>query len=88
MSRKEPARQRRKSISILNWMGTLVLCAIPGVNIIALILIAALAKSKSKRHFAGAALILIGIAAVLTVVAFAVFGEALTQFAQALAQID
>ena len=88
MSRKENAPQRRKGISVLNWMGTLILCAIPGVNVVALVLMAILAKSKSKRHFAAAALILMGIAAVLTIIAFVAFGEFLTEFAQALAKVN
>lgn len=75
---------RRRGVSVLNWMGTLILTSIPGVNIIALILFAALSKSRSKRTFAGAALILMAICAVLFAAAFVVFGDWLTEFAHRL----
>ena len=75
---------RRRGISVLNWMGTLILTSIPGVNIIALILFAALSKSRSKRTFAGAALILMAICAILAIAAFMVFGDWLTEFAHGL----
>ena len=76
---------RKRGVSVLNWMGTLILAAIPGVNIIALILFATLGKSRSKRTFAGAALILMAICAVLFVAAFMIFGDQLTEFAHKLA---
>jgi len=84
MSRSNDA-PRRRSVSVLNWMGTLILTSIPGVNVIALILFAALSKSRSKRTFAGAALILMAIFAVLFAVAFMVFGDWLTELAGKLA---
>lgn len=86
MSRKDDMPQRKKGISILNWMGTLVLCAVPGVNILVLALMAGLAKSRSKRTFAGAALILIGIIAALIIAAFMLFGDQLVAFSQKLVQ--
>lgn len=75
---------RKRGVSVFNWMGTLILATIPGVNIIALILFAALGKSRSKRTFAGAALILIAICAVLFVAAFMIFGDQLTELAHRL----
>lgn len=86
MSRKEPAPQKKKGISILNWMGTMVLCAIPGVNIIAMALMAGLAKSRSKRSFAGAFLILQAIIIVAVVAAFMLFGDQLVEFSKKLVQ--
>ena len=83
MSRTDDTPKRR-GVSVLNWMGTLILTSIPGVNIIALILFAALSKSRSKRTFAGAALILMAICAILSVAAFLVFGGWLTEFAHGL----
>lgn len=83
MSRTDDTPKRR-GVSVLNWMGTLILTSIPGVNIIALILFAALSKSRSKRTFAGAALILMAICAILSVAAFLVFGDWLTEFAHGL----
>lgn len=86
MSRKEHAPQKKKGISILNWMGTMVLCAIPGVNIIAMALMAGLAKSRSKRSFAGAFLILQAIIIVVVVAAFMLFGDQLVEFSKKLVQ--
>jgi sterol desaturase/sphingolipid hydroxylase (fatty acid hydroxylase superfamily) len=84
MSRTDEAPKKR-GISIVNWMGTLFLAAIPGVNIAVLILFAAFGKSSSKRTFAGAALILMAIFAVLAAAAFVIFGDQLTEFAHRLA---
>ena len=44
--------------SILNWMGSLILLGIPGVNLIFLILTIIFAKTGAKRNFAIAALLL------------------------------
>ena len=63
------ARAKKSRISVLNWMGTLLLCAIPGVNLIALICFWIFAKSPSKKSFAQAALLWMVIAVVLMVVA-------------------
>ncbi|MBQ8088906.1 MAG: hypothetical protein IJ234_10895 [Clostridia bacterium] len=51
------ARSKRTRVSVLNWMGTLLLCAIPGVNIIALICFIIFGKAPSKRSFAWAMLL-------------------------------
>lgn len=59
------AKKNKSKISILNWMGTLLLCSIPGVNVIAIICFLIFAKSPSKRSFAWAVLLwaIIGIVA-------------------------
>ena len=44
-------------ISVLNWMGTLFLCAIPGVNLLYLLLTIIFAKTPSKKNFAWALLL-------------------------------
>ena len=44
-------------ISVLNWMGTLLLCAIPGVNILFVLLTIIFAKTPSKKNFAWALLL-------------------------------
>jgi len=44
-------------ISVLNWMGTLLLCAVPGVNILFILLTIIFAKSPSKKNFAWALLL-------------------------------
>ena len=65
--------------SVLNWMGTLILYAIPGVNLIFLILSIIFAKTSAKRNFAIAGLLLMVLGAVLTFAAFAVFPDYFTQ---------
>lgn len=57
------ARVKKNRISVLNWMATLLVCAIPGVNIIAVICFLIFAKSASKKSFALALLIWMLIAA-------------------------
>lgn len=78
------ARAKKSRISVLNWMGTLLLCAIPGVNIIALICFWIFAKSPSKKSFAQAALLWMVIAAVLMVVALAVLPDQMADLADRL----
>ena len=51
------ARAKKNKISLLNWMGTLLLCAVPGVNLIACICFMIFAKSPSKKSFALAMLL-------------------------------
>ena len=57
--------KKTAKISVLNWMGTLLLCSIPGVNLIAVICFLIFAKSPSKKSFAKAMLLwmLIAVAA-------------------------
>ena len=59
--------------SVLNWMGTLILCGIPGVNLIFLILSIIFAKTSAKRNFAIAALLLMVLCLVLVGAAFAIW---------------
>ena len=86
MSRTDDIPARKRGISVLNWMGTLILAAIPGVNILSFVLFLILGRSRSKRTFAAASLILMGVFAILTVAAFMLFGAQLTDFANWLAE--
>ena len=70
--------------SVLNWMGTLILYAIPGVNLIFLLLTAIFAKTAAKRHFAVAGLLLMVLCAALTCAAFAIFPDYFTRLGQTL----
>lgn len=70
--------------SVINWMGTLILYAIPGVNFIFLILSAIFAKSGAKRNFAIAGILLMILCLALTCAAFAVFPDFFTQLGQSL----
>lgn len=76
----------KRQPSVLNWMGSLVLYAIPGVNLIFLILSAIFAKSTSKRSFAIAGILLIVIGALLTFIAFMIFPDFFTRLAEYLRQ--
>ena len=72
------AKNGRNRPSVLNWMGTLILYAIPGVNLIFLILTIIFAKSGSKRNFAIAGILLMVLCVMLTFAAFAVFPDYFT----------
>lgn len=79
MARAE--KNKNKKISILNWMGTLLVCSIPGLNLVALILFIILAKSPSKRSFAIASLLWMVLITALICAAFLVFPAQLSEFA-------
>ena len=82
MARNSSKRQP----SVLNWMGSLILYAIPGVNLIFLILSAIFAKSGSKRNFAIAGILLIVLSALLTFIAFMLFQDFFTRLAEYMRQ--
>ena len=73
--------------SILNWMGTLFLYGIPGVNLIFLIVSAIFAKSASKRSFAIAGILLIVVLAVLVFAAFAIFPDFFNRLTEAMRNV-
>ena len=74
-------KKRLKKVSVWNWLGTLIVCGIPGVNVIALILMIILAKSQAKRSFAVAMLILMILAFALVFTAFLLFPYELSELA-------
>ena len=82
MARNSSKRQP----SVLNWLGSLILYAIPGVNLIFLILSAIFAKSTSKRSFAIAGILLILLGAILVFAAFAIFPDFFTRLTDAMRQ--
>ena len=69
------ARAKKTKISVLNWMGTLLLCSIPGVNLIAIICFLIFAKNPSKRSYAVALLLWALIAVVVVVALLLAFPE-------------
>ena len=75
------AKNGRNRPSVLNWMGTLILYAIPGVKLVFLILSAIFARSSAKRSFAIAGILLFVLCAILTIAAFAVFPDFFTKLA-------
>lgn len=78
--------KKPNKISVLNWMGTLLLCSIPGVNVIAVICFLIFAKNPSKKSYALALLLwaLIGIVAVVALLL--AFPEPAAQLADLLRQ--
>ena len=74
-------KSKYKKVSVWNWLGTLILCSIPGVRLIALILFIIFAKAQSKRSFAIAMLVLDVLVLALVVAAFLIFPDQLAQFA-------
>lgn len=82
------AKNPKTSPSILNWMGSLILYAIPGVNLIFLILSIIFAKTSAKRKFAIAALLLMILGFALVVAAFAIFPNELAQIAETMREIN
>lgn len=82
--RREEGRVRRKPISIINWMLTIIISVIPGVNIIGFVVMLIFARNKSKKTFAAAALILCALAVVLFIAAFLIFGDQIVELASKL----
>ena len=80
------ARSGRKQPSVLNWMGSLILTFIPGVNLIFLILSIIFARSSGKRNFAIAGLVLLILCAILVFAAFAVFPDFFTRLTESMRQ--
>ena len=87
MSRAE-ARAKRKPVSIINWMLTIIMSIIPGVNIIGFIATIIFAKNRSKKTYAAAALILCAVAIILTIAAFLIFGDKIVELAEKLNAVE
>lgn len=83
MARSEKSG-RKSRISVWNWMGTLILCGIPGVNVIALILFIIFARSASKRNFAIAMLVLWAVGLLILCTLVVLFPQVLSQLADEL----
>ncbi len=75
---------RRSVVSVMNWIGTLIVLAIPGVNIVMLFVWAITCKRASKRNYCIAVLVLslIFIALSLTLIAF--YGSAIAAWLEGL----
>ena len=79
-------KNSKRQPSVLNWMGSLILYSIPGINLIFLILSAIFAKSTSKRSFAIAGILLMVLSAILVFVAFMVFPDFFTKLTETMRQ--
>lgn len=73
-------QQVQSDVSVLGWIGYLILFAIPVVNIIAIIAILCSSQNKTLKHFVIAEIILAVIGIVLAVILFAVIGVSLSDF--------
>ena len=78
------AKTGKNTPSVFNWMITLILYSIPGLNVLFLILSAIFAKSTAKRRFAIAAILLMLLGVALVIAAFVAFPEFFREVAQAL----
>lgn len=76
--------KKMTTVSVLNWMGTIILTAIPGVSLIFVILTLIFAKAPSKRNYAWALLILTALTMMAIVALLAIFPAEAAKLAQAL----
>lgn len=83
------AKKSKNRVSVWNWMLTLLLMAIPGVNIIALICYLIFAKAQPKRSYMAAVLIWSILIVIGVVAALMLMPEQLARFSDTLrSQLD
>lgn len=80
-------KKYRGRVSVINWMLTLIVSAIPGVNLIAMILFLLFAKTQSKRNYAIATLLLAFILLILVFVVFLLFPDWISSMTEELRTI-
>jgi len=73
-----------KPVSVGGWLGTILLSAIPGINLIFWIIWAFAAKKPSRRSFSIAMLILTLLFAALAAAAIFLWGTEILEWARAL----
>ncbi len=83
MSDRKAAKSYKK-VSVMGWIGTLILSAIPVLNLILWISWAFGARCPSRRTFAGACLILTLLCAALIAAAITLFGTEILEWARQL----
>ena len=76
---KSSKNNKSKKVSVLNWIGTLILMGIPVVNVISAILFIIFADAQAKRSFCIAWLILVAVAVALLCAGFMFLPELMTQ---------
>ena len=84
MSEKKAAKTYKK-VSVMGWIGTLILSAIPVLNLILWLIWMFSAKRPSRRTFAGACLILTLLGAALIALGITLYGREILEWAR---QID
>ena len=83
MSEKKTEAAYQK-VSVMGWIGTLILSAIPALNLVMWIIWAFCAKRPSRRTFAIACLILTLLCAALVALAITLFGQEILEWARQL----
>ena len=81
---KNIKNNKNKKVSVWNWIGTMILMGIPGVNLISAILFLIFAKAQAKRSFCIAWLILSVLGIVLLCAAFLFLPDVMTAVADGL----
>ena len=81
---KNTKSSKNKKISVWNWIGTIILMGIPGVNLISAILFIIFAKAQAKRSFCIAWLILSAVSLILLCAAFLFLPDVMTAIADQL----
>ena len=81
---KNTKSSKSKKVSVWNWIGTIILMGIPGVNLISAILFIIFAKAQAKRSFCIAWLILSTVGLVLLCAAFLFLPELMTAISEQL----
>ena len=76
---KNSKSNKSKKVSILNWIGTLILMGIPVVNVISAILFIIFAEAQAKRSFCIAWLILVAVAIVALCAGFMFLPDLMTR---------
>ena len=74
----------KRKVSVWNWLGTLILMGIPGVNVISAILFLIFGKAQAKRSFCIAWLILTVVGLVLLCAAFLLLPEVMAALSEEL----
>ena len=87
MSESENKRAENR-VSVLNWMGTLIVMLLPGVNIVAAILFIILANTQPKRAFAIAYLLVLVLLAALIFAAFVFLPDQMLTLADMLRGVE
>ena len=80
------AEKKSKKVSVWNWLGTLILLSLPGVNVIALILFLIFSEAQAKKSFCIACLILMILSLALVCAVLLAFPQQLTDLAAFLRQ--
>ena len=78
------AKKDYRPVSVGGWLGTLLLSAIPLVNLVLWIVWAFAAKRPSRRNFAVALLILTAISLALSLAAVSLYGSQILEWARSI----